>query len=181
MVASVANVCVRRNAEARAKAVWSRPVPRLPPPPAPRASSRRTPPPRRLPWRWLLLGAVLLAAAAFARWLQTTDPHAVTLRFVGPGKSLAPALQLDFFTARFGASLPSPPPPLGARSLAAGEVAAIGLEFGRDVGRVRYRAEGFGAGYATFALGQASRPIELRPSSIGTKPCVSVYSSVRPR
>ena len=106
----------------------------------------------------------LLGAAWFARWLQTADPHAVTLRFVGPGKTLAPPLQLDFFTARFGASLPSPPPRLGARSLAAGEVAAIGLEFGRDVGRVRYRAEGFGVGYATFALGQAPRPIELRPA-----------------
>lgn len=100
----------------------------------------------------------------FARWLQTTDPHAVTLRFVGPAQSPAPALHLEFFTGRFGASLPSPPPRLGERSLAAGEVAAIGLEFGHDVGRVRYRAEGFGVGYATFALGRPARPIELRPA-----------------
>lgn len=107
---------------------------------------------------------MLAAAIGFARWLQTIDPHAVTLRFVGPGRSPAPPLQLEFFTARFGASLPSPPPRLGERSLAAGEVAAIGLEFGHDVGRVRYRAVGFGVGYATFALGRPTRPIELRPA-----------------
>jgi hypothetical protein len=141
-----------------------RPVSRLHPPPANRAPSRRTASPRRWPWRWLLLGAALAGAIGFARWLQTADPHAVTLRFVGPGKSPAPAMQLEFFTGRFGAVLPSPPPRLGERSLPAGDVAAIGLEFGRDVGRVRYRADGFGVGYATFALGQTPRPIELRPA-----------------
>ena len=168
MAVSVANARRRRNAQPGGETVWSRPVSVPPPSPAARPSSlrpshRRPATPPRRPWRWLLLGALLLGAVPFARWLQTTDPHAATLRFVVPGQPNVPPLQLEFFTGRFGPSLPSPPPPLGERTLAAGEEAAIGLEFGRDVGRVRYRAEGFGIGYATFALGQKSRPIVLRP------------------
>ena len=163
MDVSVANVRLCCNALTKLEAVWSPPV--SAPTPSPkarpaslRASSRRLSSPRRLPWRWLLLVTLLGLGLVLARALQQTDPDAVTLRFTGPGGGPAPSLQLEFFSERFGPSLPAPPPRLGERTLAAGEAAAIGLEFGREVGRVRYRAEGFGTGYATFALGQ--KPVD---------------------
>ena len=109
----------------------------------------------------MVVAGGLLAAAGL--WLWPAPAPTTTLRFVTTTPQPSrPALELTFFTGRFGYLQPSPPPSLGERTLH-GESVVVGTELATDAGRVRYRGPGIGTGFLSFELGADPAPVVLRP------------------
>lgn len=142
------------------------PLPNMPGPRSQRVlADRRTE--RRQRGRWLAtvgLAATLLGAVGLTWKLGLWRPApTATLRVRTSGGATPAAVELTFFPTGFGATQPSPPPPLGQRTLATPELVLREADLGPDVGRVRYQAEGHGVGFASFAFGAAATEIVLRP------------------
>lgn len=104
----------------------------------------------------------LVASAGVAAWLwrdQYERDH-VTIQFEAPNVSL-PDLELTFYPEQLAFASPSPPSPIGNRTLVGAQV-SVGRDLvpGRSV--LRYAGEGVGAGVAYVQLGVSPAPITLR-------------------
>jgi hypothetical protein len=117
---------------------------------------------RTLPLRPIAIAIALAGAAAAVFFvLREQARHRVTLVFERQGAAATP-IDLTFFPDRLAFAAPSPPPPLGECRVD-GDTITLGRDLVPEQSVVRYRAEGFGAGYAYVRLGEQPPPLRLRP------------------
>jgi len=115
-----------------------------------------------LPLRPIAIALALVGAAAAVFFvLREQARHRVTLVFERNGPASTP-IELTFFPDRLAFAAPSPPLPLGECRVD-GDSITLGRDLVPEQGVVRYRAEGFGAGYAYVRLGEPAPPLRLRP------------------